>query len=136
MLSDKKQKLVDLLIEGKSTKTDIAKLLDVSRTCIYDYLDDPEVQAELNTRLTAIRDQSQKKFVAQLDPVIDELYKIALTATDTRSRKDACIYLINRVLGTPTNNSNITDERNQDEDIDILAAFESVTGENKEDTEE
>lgn len=97
MLSEKKQELVGLIVEGATSKTDIAKLLGVSRQSVYDYLSDPLVQAEIDMRLTEIRTQSEKKIISKIDPVIDELYRIALTG-GTRERKDACIYLINRVL--------------------------------------
>lgn len=133
MIDERKSKFIDLLIEGNTNKTDIAKLIGVSRQCLYDWLDDPQVKAELDTRLQAIRNDCTKKFNAKLEPVIDELYKIALTGTDVRTRSLACQYLINRVLGSPTANTNITDERKTEDNIDVLSAFEEV---NKEENNE
>lgn len=127
MLSDKERKVVELTVEGKTSKSDIAKLLGVSRTMVYNYLDKQEVQAEIARCLNDIRTQSEQKIVAQIEPVIEELYRIALTG-GTRERKDACIYLINRVLGTPKALLDIDDKREDNTDVDILAAFDSVVG--------
>lgn len=132
MLSDKKQKTIDLIIEGKTSKTDIGTLVGVSRQMIYEYLKDPEVQAELNARLSEIRNQSVKTFTAKLEPVIDELYRIALTGSDIRSRNNACQYIINRVLGTPRATLEMDDKREDDSDIDVLAAFDAVVNAEKE----
>ena len=126
MLDERKSKLIDLLIEGKTTKVDIAAIIGVSRQAIYDWLADPEVAAELDKRLQAVRDQTVKGITAKLEPVVEELYKIALSAKDTRSRKDACIYLINRVLGSPTSNLNAYNSNNYAEDItNTVAEFKA-----------
>ncbi len=126
MLDERKLKFIDLLIEGKTNKTDISILVGVSRKCLYDWLEDSEVQAELDRRLQAIKTQGEKKIMSQLEPVVDELFRIALTAPNARERKDACIYLCNRVLGTPASTTHVVSEDVKDENIDILAAFEEA----------
>lgn len=110
MLDERKLKFIDLLIEGRTSKTDMAKLIGVHRTSLYDWLEEDAVQAELHRRLQLIKNQGEKKIASQLEPVIDELFRIALTATDTRSRNNACQYLVNRVLGTPTSNVSVDSE--------------------------
>lgn len=109
-LSDRQTKFVEMMVEGQTTKTDIAKILDVSRQTLYDWLDNPEVVAEIDKRLTAIRTQADKQIKSHLTPVVSELLKLALTCTDSRTKNNACQYLINRVLGSPTSNVNVASE--------------------------
>ena len=127
--------MIDLVMEGKLTKVEIAKQIQCSRQALYDWLEDDEVKAEMDKRLQGIRTETQKRFTHQLKPVVDELYNIALHATGARERKDACIYLINRVLGTPKDTLNISDEKSENIE-DILAAFNKIVSEEDEEDNE
>lgn len=128
MLDTKRIKLVDLMLEGVTSKTILAQLIGVSRQSIYDWLSEPEVVAALDNGLTRVQTQVAKKISSQLEPVVDELYKIALEATGTRERKDACIYLINRVLGTPKDTLSVN-EVDGKSDIDILSVLNDADDE-------
>lgn len=126
IIDERKKKLIDLLVDGRTSKTDIAKMIGVSRQTIYEWLDnDHEILAEVDRQLTVLRNQVDKQIKANLAPVVDELLKIALTCSDSRTRNNACQYLINRVLGTPTSNVNISEEP-MENTTDILAAFEEA----------
>lgn len=131
MLDERHMKLVDYMLQGITSKTELAKLIGVSRQAIYDWLSNDEVMAQLDEGLIRVQTQVAKKISSQLEPVVDELYKIALTGANARERKDACIYLINRVLGTPKGTLNLETDKDETE-VDILAAMESVDGNNEE----
>lgn len=129
MLDDKKLKMIELVLEGKYTIVDIAKMIPCSRQSIYDWLALEEVKAEMDIRLQRVRKHSVDRFTSQLEPVIDELYKMAMTA-EPRVKVQACKYICDRVLGTPSNNVSIEDNRDSiTSEDDIQAAFKAALDE-------
>ena len=124
MLNEKKVKMIDYIIEGNLDKTEIAKTLDVSRQTIYDWMKDDEVIAEYDRRLQASRTDSNRRLQACLNPLLNKLYNIAMYSKSARDSKDAAVYLVNRVLGTPKESISVQD--NNDESIDPLAIFNQI----------
>lgn len=131
MLDEKRLALVQLMLQGVTNKTVLKDKIGCSRQSIYDWLNEEEVQAALDKGLTQLQTQVAKKITSQLEPVVDELYDIALHATGTRERKDACIYLINRVLGTPKDTLNVDDNRDENL-VDVMATFNRIVAEGNE----
>lgn len=126
MLDDKKLKMIELVLEGKYTIVEIAKIIPCSRQSIYNWLDEDDVKAEMDIRLQRVRKHSVDRFTSQLEPVIDELYKMAMTA-EPRVKVQACKYICDRVLGTPSNNVSIDDNReNKTSEDDIQLAFKAA----------
>lgn len=127
MLDNKKMQCIELLIEGRKTKQDIAKIVGIHRTVVYDWLKDSEFIAELDKQLHEIRTQTEHKICGMANAVADELYNIALTSKDVRTRNSACQYILDRVLGKPTSTTSVNAVvSDNSETIDILAVFDNA----------
>lgn len=126
---------IDLYLEGKGI-TEINKITGVSRQTIYNLLDDDYYKAIVDERRREIRIAGQNRLENKLGKYVDELENIALTSDNENTRKDCLFYLINRILGTPTNKvQDITEDKSNDsnkvEDIDnVLNKYKTTNIDN------
>ena len=106
---------MELIIQGE-TISDIAKMMKVSRGTIYNWLDDENFKADLNKQRQEIKDASKERINANIGMYIGELHKIATTSQSEKARIEASVYLLNRVLGTPTRvQQDITEDTNKED---------------------
>ncbi len=106
---------MELIIQGE-TISDIAKMMKVSRGTIYNWLDDENFKADLNKQRQEIKDASKERINANIGIYIGELHKIATTSQSEKARIEASVYLLNRVLGTPTRvQQDITEDANKED---------------------
>lgn len=111
------ERVIDLYLEGKSI-VDIHKITGVSRPTIYKILDNEEYKVVIDKRLQDIRNQGQNRLNNKLNKYVDELENIALTSENENTKKDCLIYLLNRVLGTPTSKiEQTTEDKDKKEDF-------------------
>ncbi|MBP3931775.1 MAG: helix-turn-helix domain-containing protein [Peptostreptococcaceae bacterium] len=114
-LGEKQYKVMELIIQGE-TISDIAKMMKVSRGTIYNWLDDENFKADLNKQRQEIKDASKERINANIGIYIGELHKIATTSPSEKARIEASVYLLNRVLGTPTRvQQDITEDTNKED---------------------
>ena len=114
-LEEKQYKVMELIIQGE-TISDIAKMMKVSRGTIYNWLDDENFKADLNKQRQEIKDASKERINANIGIYIGELHKIATTSQSEKARIEASVYLLNRVLGTPTRvQQDITEDANKED---------------------
>lgn len=114
-LGEKQYKVMELIIQGE-TISDIAKMMKVSRGTIYNWLDDENFKADLNKQRQEIKDASKERINANIGIYIGELHKIATTSQSEKARIEASVYLLNRVLGTPTRvQQDITEDTNKED---------------------
>ena len=114
-LGEKQYKVMELIIQGE-TISDIAKMMKVSRGTIYNWLDDENFKADLNKQRQEIKDASKERINANIGLYIGELHKIATTSPSEKARIEASVYLLNRVLGTPTRvQQDITEDTNKED---------------------
>lgn len=122
MIDEKKIKCIELMIDGEHNKTEIAKIVGIDRTTIYNWLKDDEFVAALDSRLQEIKDLAHKEFNAKLPKAIDEYWKLAMTTNDSRTKETALYKWIERSLGKVTSNIVVTPGEKQieisDDDID------------------
>lgn len=140
MLNEKQIKSINLLISGEYQIQEIAEAVGVSRQTLHTWrTENEEYKEEYEKRLQETTKALSQKFNERLDTAIESLYDI-ITNPDvaTRERKDACIYWINRVMGTPTNKTEMLDDNkdnNKVSDTDILDAIDEVQEEDKDDND-
>lgn len=116
-LNKNELKAMDLLLNGE-TVTDTAKIVGVTRKAIYNWKDKQEWKDEWNKRIHQIKTEGNNRITNNLDKYVTELEKIALTSESDKIRADALSYLINRVLGTPTNKiEQTTEDKDKKEDF-------------------
>lgn len=133
MLNEKQLKSIDLLISGDHTQEEIARAVGTSRQTLHRWRTDNEDYREsYRKRLQAVTGVVTQKFDERLDIAVESLYDI-MTNPDvaTRERKDAAIFWINRVMGTPTSKQEITDIRKELDisEEDLLSELDEVTEE-------
>ena len=116
MLNEKQVKAIELLVTGEYQVQQIADAVGVTRQTIHKWrTKDKEFIEEYGKRLQETTNAVSQKFRERLDTAVESLYDI-ITNPDiaTRERKDACIYWINRVMGTPTNKVETIEDKDKE----------------------
>lgn len=117
-LDERQMKAMDLLLSGE-TITDTAKTVGVERKTIYRWKEREEWSVEWDKRIQKIKTEGNNRITNNLDKYVTELEKIAMTGRSEKNRVDALQYLINRVLGTPTNKlQDISNDKDKDNGVD------------------
>lgn len=130
MLDERKERVINLLIQGEQI-TNIAKSMGLSRTSIYNWLEDTEFQNELDKRVREIKSQGNRIILNKLSACIDQLLTIALMGQSEKVRSDTAQYLVDRVLGKATTKIEQSITEQQQDKItqeDILNAIEQAKG--------
>ena len=127
-LTENQMACIELLVEGKLTKTDIAEKIGVSRKAIYYWLGLSEFKAELDKRVEVNISEGDKQIKLAFPRVVEELVNLALNPkTEVRTKNNACQYIINRVLGSPTNSTNLeVTDGDAAEKTDAIKEFEAL----------
>ena len=126
MITEQQSQMIDYLIQGE-TKTDIGKLLGVSRQTIHVWSQLKEVREEKQKRLNDIKKEAKNKIATKVDNCIDIIYEIAIKSKDTRTKFQAAKYLCDQFIGSPTaEKTEKTEENNkitvclEDDDINNM----------------
>lgn len=128
ILDDRKTLAIQHLAEGEKTKTDIAKMIGVSRQALYNWLDDDEFRAELDRRLQQRKVLVEKIIDSKLENAVDQLIDLANTTENARVKAQTLQYIIDRGLGKAINRVEMTtDIVNTNIDDDLLeTAYDDV----------
>lgn len=101
MLTKDQEKLITAYIEGNKI-TDIAKLLNVNRNTVYNWLDKDEVKAELGRRKQDLANLGNQIIIRDINTYINNVKALANDTSDKRVCLAANQYLLNRIFGNPT----------------------------------
>ena len=101
MITPQQSELIDYMIQGEN-KSNIAKLLGVSRQTIHVWANLPEVKAEKQKRLKDIKTSARNRIATKVDSCIDIIYQIAVTSKDNRTKFAAAKYLCDQFIGSPS----------------------------------
>ena len=102
MLDSQRKQAIELLVENNHTRSEMAKICGVSRTGFYRWLAEPEFIKEWDKQVSLVKETASRQITTSLGKYVTEIQKLAYTAESESVRKDALIYLTNRVLGVPT----------------------------------
>lgn len=125
MMDEKKVKALELLVAGEHTKVDIAKIVGVERSTLYNWINNPEFVAELDKRLQEVKDLAKKEFDAKLPRAINEYWELAMTTQDSRTKESVLYKWIERSLGKVATRIDLeasTKQTNNTVDEDIIDA--------------
>lgn len=127
VLNEKQMQAIELIAKGE-TLTDVARIIGASRTSVSTWKNKNELfKAELNKYIQGMKDGVDKRIMNNINPLIDRAIRIALKGKSDKTSLDAIIYLLNRVLGTPTNKTqDITDTDKEDNTVDINSLLEEI----------
>lgn len=127
LITEEQSTMIDYLIEGRNI-TDIAKLVGKSRNTIYKWLELDHVKEELEYRQSEIKKQARGKIASKVESCIDNLYDIATTCKDVRTKFQANKFIVEQFLGTTGANQDNTKKENSncianiDKSIDDMLA--------------
>ena len=127
VLNEKQMQAIELIAKGE-TLTDVARIIGASRTSVSTWKNKNEVfKAELNKYIQGMKDGVDKRIMNNINPLVDRAIRIALKGKSDKTSLDAIIYLLNRVLGTPTNKTqDVTDTDKEDNTVDINSLLEEI----------
>lgn len=131
MLSDKQLEAINLLLEGKP-KTQIAKDLNIQRSTLYNWLNNEEFIATMDKRRDEFLKDTMNAMKSDVNVLLDQIKKIALTSENESMRLQACQALLDRIIGKPSTKSEISIENNNKlddielDDIDTLLEEDNV----------
>ena len=127
VLNEKQMQAIELIAEGE-TLTDVARIIGASRTSVSTWKNKNEVfKAELDKYVQGMKDGVDKRIMNNINPLVDRAIRIALKGKSDKTSLDAIIYLLNRVLGTPTNKTqDVTYTDKEDNTVDINSLLEEI----------
>ena len=114
--------MITYIINGESI-TDIAKMLNVNRKTIYNWLNKDYVKAELDKRRQELTRQGNAIILKDLATYIRNIQALANDPSDKRTALAANQYLINRIYGNPKDQIDIGQDNddNKSEDVETLS---------------
>jgi len=119
-----KQLAIDLLLLGES-KTNIALKVGCQRPTLYSWMKDPDFKATMEAQRKDIISQADYYITSKTKTYIDKLDDIAMNGKDQKLQAQACMYLLDRVLGKASTKveSKSTEEEKSPEKQDLENEF-------------
>ncbi|MBU3171367.1 helix-turn-helix domain-containing protein [Clostridium estertheticum] len=118
MLDDNKLQCIQLIVKGES-KTEIAKLIKVSRKTIYNWIEDEEFKKELSEMREESKNRAKEiinnEAVKAAKIVVDLMQK----AKSEKVRYGAASDILDRGLGKATSRMELADSREGEDDISV-----------------
>ncbi|WP_139692531.1 phBC6A51 family helix-turn-helix protein [Sporolactobacillus terrae] len=112
IIDQKKQDAINMLVQGTMKRTDIASKLEISRTTLYDWMNNADFIAALDKAQRQIKDFGERNIAAKLNTAIDEYWELRNTTTNEAVKNDIYRYFIDRSLGKPTSKLDVNAESN------------------------
>ena len=120
MLDERQLKAVYLMAQGYS-KSRIAKEVGVNVKTITAWTKKEEFTVEVEKCLERQKLSIEDTIKRNVEPIMSRMLGIALSSESDKTSLDACIYLVNRLLGTPTAKTmEVTEETVEVENIDDI----------------
>ncbi|WP_330615189.1 helix-turn-helix domain-containing protein [Romboutsia sp. 1001285H_161024_C4] len=122
ILTREQNDMITYIINGESI-TDIAKILNVNRKTIYNWLNKDYVKVELDKRRQELTRQGNAIILKDLATYIRNIQALANDPSDKRTALAANQYLINRIYGNPKDQIDVGQDNddNKSEDVNILS---------------
>lgn len=128
MLTKEQNEMIDYSIQGKSI-SEIAKILNKSRTTIYAWLKLDDVNEELEDRKRELIRAARDRINSKVESCVNNLIELANNSNDQRVRLQANKYLLDRCLGIATvakEEDNSGDKDNNKDDNALKKEMEEI----------
>ena len=103
------------------SKSRIAKEIGVNVKTVTAWTKKEEFNAEVEKVLERQKLSIEETIKRNVEPIMSRMLGIALSSESDKTSLDACIYLVNRLLGTPTAKTiEVTEETVEVENIDDI----------------
>lgn len=123
----KKQKAVELLIEGDLTKTEIAKELGITRQSLHRWMNEKRFQEELQKQTDQIKRQAALFIDRKALKAAQKLWELT-ECGDNRTKDSAVNSILNRSIGKANTNITIEDSR-ENKGFDLAGALAAIKAE-------
>lgn len=120
----KKQKAVELLINGDLTKKEIAEELGITRQTLYKWMNDERFQAELQKQTDQIKRQAALFIDRKALKAAQKLWELT-ECGDNRTKDSAVNSILNRSIGKANTNITIEDNR-ENKGFDLAGALAAI----------
>ena len=120
----KKQKAVELLIEGDLTKKEIAEELGIARQTLHKWMNDERFQAELQKQTDQIKRQAALFIDRKALKAAQKLWELT-ECGDNRTKDSAVNSILNRSIGKANTNITIEDNR-ENKCFDLAGALAAL----------
>lgn len=101
IITTQQDRMIDLLLSGENI-TNIASILSVARSTIYDWKSRSDIKAELERRREQLKKSAQDKIANDICTYVENMKELACKSTDIRVKFQANKYLIDQCLGSPS----------------------------------
>lgn len=101
IITEKHYNAIRMILEG-SNMTDVAKSCGISRTTLYNWMDDKNFKAELDKAEQGIKADLNRNIGSKVKTCIEEMFNLAINSPSDKVRHDSLAYIIDRYLGRPT----------------------------------
>ena len=122
-LTDQQYRAIELLANGESDKN-VADIIGVNRKTVWAWRKTDLFKDELDRQILELKKQIESKLAMQVEPLMDNLIKLALTSKDESIKLKATTYALDRLYGKATSKQDInvttTDKTAQLENIDDI----------------
>ncbi|CAM2829940.1 carbon monoxide dehydrogenase [Hathewaya histolytica] len=117
VLTEAQLKAAYLLSNGES-QVKTAKKVNVNVKTIQRWLKEDWFKVEVDRNVQLLKSKVDEKISMNIEPIMNRLIDIALKSDSEKTSLDACVYAINRLVGTPTNKTqDITEDKDKKEDF-------------------
>lgn len=127
MLDERQIRAVYLTVKGLN-KSAIAREIGVNVKTIRAWSEKEEFKAEVEKLLERQKLSVEETIEKNIEPIMSRMLGIALTSDSEKTSLDACIYLINRLLGTPTAKTQEVKEEVDNKEESIEDILEEIKG--------
>jgi hypothetical protein len=113
------EEFIRMYMEGEKIR-EIALVLDVGKTTLYDYMKTPEFIKRIGQERVTLQNQSRAMLQKDAATYIKNIKEIANKSTDVRSKLKANETLLAYILGQPTAKVETTVNENTNPDSSVL----------------
>lgn len=124
LLTARQYQAIELLVEGLD-KTAIAKTVGVSRQALYKWLKNDKFVAEL-TEATNEKKTQTINYINSKALLAAKKYWALTDCGDNRTKMGVLKDWLNRAIGAPTSNTEITETQDTSDDFDLNKALERI----------
>ena len=124
-LNKKQIKALELMAEGVTNISKIARLCEVNRRTVYNWMKSEKFKTELHKMEQSTIEQAKQEFSRKLPQAVNEYWKLCLEG-DKRTKEMALRYWIDRSLGKIPGELKVEDSRSDSDDFDIAAALKDL----------
>lgn len=125
-LSELQIKCIELLSSGKYPKTEIARMLNLPRQTIYNWLKNDDFKAELQECTDDKKRQTINFINSKAYEAAVEYWKLCTQTTDKRTKEKALASWLDRCIGKPSQHVQFEDKREVSDDYDIQGALQEL----------